>query len=69
MSEDADKNLSDLLDLMLWFKDYIRERDKYLFERWKAGGFDITGEFVSMYPSLSECIEQLKEEEDTETEE
>jgi hypothetical protein len=52
-------------------KTYIRQKDKNLFERWKAGGFIIDFDIVSMYHTLSECIEQIAEresEEETDTE-
>jgi hypothetical protein len=43
--------------------DYIlRNSDKHLYERWKAGGKQVTEEFVSSYPSLQKVIEELEEE-------
>jgi hypothetical protein len=44
----------------------------YIYERWKAGGFRVDPDIISMYPSLVEVMEDIgledeEEEEDDET--
>ena len=49
--------------LMVLFEDIkmeVRNRDKQLYERWRAGGFAVDWGFVSMYPALEEVAEQLE---------
>lgn len=49
---------------------FLRKYDGNLYERWKAGGKQVTDEFVSCYPNLCEVMESLGEEvvEDEESE-
>lgn len=51
-----------LMELYQDVKSEIKRRDKRLFERWKAGGFIIDEDILSMYPNLTQCIESLDEE-------
>lgn len=53
----------ELMDLFLKFKKTVRRRNPHLYERWKAGGFLIDNDVVSMYPSLEEVFYQLEPEE------
>lgn len=38
----------------------IRHENSMLYERWKASGKQVTTEFMSMYPNLSEVIERIE---------
>jgi hypothetical protein len=38
----------------------IRSEDNHLYDQWKAGGKQVTSEFVSMYPSLPEVLEKIE---------
>ena len=58
---------SDLYDaydrLMIAFQDFSNEvkgKDKQLYERWKAGGFIVSDNILSHYPSASEVYEALE---------
>ena len=51
------------------FNTLLRQMDKQLYERWKAGGKDISGEFVSMYPTANDCLDRLEPTEEEEKEE
>lgn len=50
-------------------KRLVKEQDKNLYERWKAGGFIVDENIVSMYPNLVEVCEVINDEEDEEDEE
>lgn len=58
LNEDFEK----LMELYNSVKREIRQRDKHLYERWKAGGFCIDSDILSMYPSLPEVMESLQAE-------
>jgi hypothetical protein len=40
-------------------KREVRERDHTLYERWKAGGFLVDSDILSMYPNIEEIAETL----------
>ncbi len=50
-------------------KSEVKRRNSKLYERWKAGGFMVSGDFVSMYPSIEEVMEELGEEDHDEEDE
>lgn len=62
LREDFEK----MMELYNSIKRQVRQRDKYLYERWKAGGFLVDHDIVSMYPDLTEVMEQLDNPEDEE---
>ena len=43
-------------------EEIIREANPGLDEQWKTYGKHVTNEFVTMGPSLEECIEKLEED-------
>jgi hypothetical protein len=45
---------------MYEFDNALRSADPHMYERWKAGGKQVSNEFVSMYPCVSEVIEKLE---------
>jgi len=59
------QQIDELLCKFYELRNNLRDYDKYLFEKWKAGGFDISGEFVSVYPSLPEIAEILEREQES----
>jgi hypothetical protein len=63
MKTDLVENFEKLLELFNSIKSEVRRRDKHLYEQWKAGGFLVDDNVVSMYPSLPEVIERLGFEE------
>ena len=58
--EDFDK----LMDLYQQIKQQIRQKDKHLYEQWKAGGFLVDNDIVSMYPDLTKVMETLCDDEE-----
>lgn len=45
---------------MYEFDNILRSADSRLYEQWKAGGKQVSNEFVSMYPCVSEVMEKLE---------
>jgi hypothetical protein len=66
--EKLQDKLNELMDLFVQIKGEIKSRDRHLYERWKAGGFTVDTDIVSMYPDLTECVEKLDAELDEEIE-
>ena len=58
---ELEQMLDDLLVAYQTLKDEIRRRDKHLFERWKAGGYLVDSDILSMYPNVEEVVEKLNE--------
>lgn len=63
------EKVEELMSLYREVKREIRQKNKQLFERWKAGGCMVDGDFVGMYPALEEVAELLWEEEEEDSEE
>jgi hypothetical protein len=63
------QDFDELMRLYDSIKSRVRRQDPHLYERWKAGGFLVDNDIVSMYPSLEEVVDTLDEEvEDEEVE-
>jgi hypothetical protein len=45
---------------MYEFDNALRSADPHMYERWKAGGKQVSNEFCSMYPCVSEVMEKLE---------
>lgn len=69
MNETLSEKFEKLLELYEEIKRDVRFRDKYLYEQWKAGGFLVDSDIISMYPNLEKVVEQLGDEKDEEEEE
>lgn len=65
MSELSEK-YEQMMELYCELKQEIRMRDKYLYERWKAGGFLVDEDIMSIYPDIHEVVETLTSREDEE---
>jgi hypothetical protein len=50
----TEQKIDKLMDLYHEIKEEIRKEEKHFFERWKAGGFLIDPDIVSMYPILAD---------------
>lgn len=50
------------------FREIVRSSDKHLYERWKAGGFIVSEDIMSMYPNITEVYEALNDESEDEEE-
>ena len=57
-------DFNNLIDLFQKIKRQVRRKDNRLYEQWKAGGFIIDSDIMSMYPNLEEVVENLQESED-----
>lgn len=53
-----------LLDAFEDFRKEVMNTDKNLYHRWRAGGFQVSSEFVCMYGNVEELIEKLSNDED-----
>lgn len=51
-----------MMELYNELKREVRRKDKNLYERWKAGGFLVDDDVLSMYPALGKVVEQLSDE-------
>ncbi|MDD5651549.1 MAG: hypothetical protein PHF86_14235 [Candidatus Nanoarchaeia archaeon] len=51
-----------LENAMYEFDNALRSADEHMYNRWRVGGKQVSNEFVSMYPCVSEVIEQLESE-------
>lgn len=58
-----------MMDLYEELKREVRKRDPYLYERWKAGGFLVDSDILSMYPHLGQCVDSLEDDEEDDEEE
>ena len=61
--------LDQFLCLYEQLKGEIRSRDPHLYDCWKAGGFIVDDNIVSMYPNISEVVERLSDREADEVDE
>lgn len=52
----------DLIDIYCKLKAFIRRKSPQLYERWKAGGFRVDEGVNSMYPSMSDVVNNICEE-------
>jgi len=57
-------DLAQLMELFNSIKRKVRLNDRHLYERWKAGGFLVDPDIVSMYPHLGEVVESLHAQDD-----
>lgn len=60
--QDLQDNVCEFMDLYVLLKEKIRRMDLHLFARWKAGGFIVDENILSMYPHIGQVVEQLTEE-------
>lgn len=58
----------EMMGLYEELKRDIRRADPHLYERWKAGGFLVDSDIVSMYPHMGEVVESLGGDEDEDEE-
>lgn len=56
-------SLEKISESLSFIKRICKDKDKNLYERWKAGGFLIDTNIVSMYPNIEDVVESLIEEE------
>ncbi len=59
MNDELNDAYNKLSDAYNDFKEIVKTRDKYLFERWKAGGFLVDNDIMSMYPNAEEVFDKL----------
>jgi hypothetical protein len=57
------QNLCETIESAMYeVENILRNGEPSLYEQWKAGGKQVTSEFVSMYPSLPEVLEKIEVE-------
>lgn len=64
-----EQSVEELLSLYNEIKREIKNKHPYWYERWKAGGFLVDNDIVSMYPCLENVLELEEEEEESEEDE
>jgi hypothetical protein len=69
MNKEVQQILEEFLEAYDFLKRYIKGKDRHQFERWKAGGYIIDPDIMSMYPNLEQVLESLEPDEDEEDEE
>lgn len=57
-----------MIELYEEIKREVKKRDRHEFESWKAGGFIIDEDILSMYPSLNKVIDKVDADEEDEEE-
>lgn len=55
-------------DLYDRFKAFIKEYDSHEYERWKAGGFLVDQNIVSMYPNMLDILDTIADDLDEQEE-
>lgn len=66
---DIKSKYEELMDLYEELKREIRNANPLEYERWKAGGFLIDPDIMSMYPHMGDVVYSILEEKDKEEEE
>jgi hypothetical protein len=66
MYDDATFAFEAMMDGFECFKAIVRDSNKNLYDRWKAGGFLVDTNIVSMYPNAQEVLDSLDLEEEEE---
>ena len=66
---DLEDDLGELCERFGRIKNEVRRRDPALYERWKAGGFLVDDDIYSMYPNVTEVVDQLLGSDEKEEEE
>lgn len=56
------QKIDELYELYDEIKQEIKRQDKYFYERWKAGGFLIDNDIISMYPILNTFVDDEDDE-------
>lgn len=71
MNKEIQQTLEEFLEAYDILKRYIRQKDRHQFERWKAGGYIVDPDVMSMYPNLENVLEAIDDpdEEDEDEEE
>lgn len=70
--QEIEESFNKLMEAYNEFKTMVRQEDKILYERWKAGGFLVDDDILSMYPNALEVFNILSEkaqDEDEDSEE
>jgi hypothetical protein len=60
------QRFEELLEIYEELKREVKHRDPHEFERWKAGGFLVDDNIMSMYPHLGQVVDKLDVEDEDE---
>lgn len=69
MVNETQKMYHEMMCLYGKLKHLVKTENRRLYEQWKAGGFIIDPDILSMYPCLEEVIEKITEDTEEEEEE
>lgn len=58
--EELDQALLSMDKAMYSFDYQLRTTDSFVYERWKAGGKEVSGDYMSMYPAVEEAVEEVR---------
>lgn len=58
---EVQEQYNEMMNLYTDIKRQVQQLDPHLYERWKAGGFLVDDDIVSMYPSLGSVVEDLQD--------
>ena len=65
LENSSSKQIAEILVIGLdLIKSRVKKVDNYLYERWKAGGFLIDDNVVSMYPNVLEVVQSINDDDD-----
>jgi hypothetical protein len=67
--EELNSMYDEMMSLFDSIRNELRHKNHSIYEQWKAGGLQITDEFVSMYPNLYDIIKSLDDDEEDDDEE
>ena len=67
--QELQESFDEMMSLYEDIKSEVKRRNKHAYESWKAGGFLIDDDIISMYPYLGKVVESLTEEVEEEEEE
>ena len=62
--DELDERISTFLQDYAILKEEVRRADSRLYEQWKAGGFLVDSDIMSMYPNLEEVARTISEDDD-----
>jgi hypothetical protein len=62
MQTELAQTINEFYCLFHEIKREVKQKNKVFYERWKAGGFLIDEDIVSMYPCLSDIIDLLDDD-------
>lgn len=60
-TDEIREKLDEFMGLFEELKSFVKSNNKILYERWKAGGFIVDSNILSMYPAIEKVVETIIE--------